>query len=163
MLHPCYAGNRCTQPRQSLDHLSQVTAHRRHDTKEPCLSYIMALSLPATRATDPKKNYGHICTTRSWNSTRSPTTEGQMLHLCLLQHGMQDRYYIYSGLHLVCLDRCCICFGYYGCWTLLVCHCSSDAASSLVHLLTAPINTSVTANIIKFAVDTCALAYLDAL
>ncbi len=21
---------------------------------------------------------------------------------------MQDRYYIYSGLHLVCLDRCCI-------------------------------------------------------
>ena len=31
-----------------------------------------------------------------------------MLHLCLLQHCMQDRYYIYSGLHLVCLDRCCI-------------------------------------------------------
>ncbi len=30
-------------------------------------------------------------------------------------------------------------FGYYGCWTFLVCHCSSDAASSLVHLLlTAP-------------------------
>ena len=21
---------------------------------------------------------------------------------------MQERYYIYSGLHLVCLDRCCI-------------------------------------------------------
>ncbi len=25
-------------------------------------------------------------------------------------------------------------FGYYGCWTVLVFHCSSDAASSLVHL-----------------------------
>jgi len=24
-----------------------------------------------TRATDPKKNYGHICTTRSWNNTMS--------------------------------------------------------------------------------------------
>ncbi len=70
---------------------------------------------------------------------------------------MQDRYYI-SGLHLVCLDRCCICF-----WLLWMLH-TSDAASSLVHLvLTAPINTSVTANIIKFAVDTCAFAYLDAL
>ncbi len=55
-------------------------------------------------------------------------------------------------------------FGYYGCWTLLVCHCTSDAASSLARLLlTAPINTSVTANIIKFAVDTCAFAYLDGL
>ena len=75
---------------------------------------------------------------------------------------MQDRHYIYSGLHLVCLDRWCIC--YYGRWTLLVCHRSSDAAASLVHLLlTAPINTSVTADIIKIAVDTCAFAYLDAL
>jgi len=40
----------------------------------------------------------------------------------------------------------------------------SFLSSSLVHLLlTALINTSVTADIIKFAVDTCAFAYLDAL
>ncbi len=71
----------------------------------------------------------------------------------------RERFYIRIRLHLVSLDKSCICFSYHGC---LGCNCSPDATSDIVYFLftTSTLQhraqvASILPNAIEVAIDPC--------
>lgn len=107
---------------------------------------------------NPKQVHGNICASRSWNKAMLQL-EATDISSVSTSNACRDRFYIRIGLHLVSLDKSCICFSYHGC---LGCNCSPDATSDIVYFLftTSTLQhraqvASILPNAIEVAIDPC--------